>query len=126
MPETIKLNKQLNYLIEEINQNIWMSRKHKKICTTLNYIEKQNWLIILASKITEYVSISVFVLLTGIPIGISSSAIELKICAITSGIKKYNSIIKKKKKKHEKNKSKLYILEVLISIDLILVMINLF
>ena len=49
-----------------------MRRKHKKICTTLNYIEKQNWLIILASKITEYVSISVFALLNGIPIGISS------------------------------------------------------
>ena len=31
-----------------------------------------------------------------------SYAIELKICAITAGIKKYNSIIKKKKKKYDK------------------------
>ena len=35
----------------------------------------------------------------GIPIGIISSAVGLKICAITAGIKKYKSIIKKKKKK---------------------------
>ena len=34
--------------------------------------------------------------------GITSSAIGLKICAIAAGIKTYNSIIKKKKKKHDK------------------------
>ena len=34
--------------------------------------------------------------------GITSSAIGLKICAITAGIKKYKSIIKEKKKKHDK------------------------
>ena len=28
-----------NYLLEEIKQNKWMSRKDKKVCTTLNYIE---------------------------------------------------------------------------------------
>ena len=28
-----------NYLIEEINQNELMSKKHKKISTTLNFIE---------------------------------------------------------------------------------------
>ena len=48
-----------------------------------------------------------------------SSAIGLKICAITAGIKKYKSIIKKKKKKHDKivllAKSKLNSIEVLIS-----------
>ena len=59
----------------------------------------------------------------GIPIGITSSAIGLKICAITAGIKKYKSIIKKKKKKHDKivslAKSKLNRIEVLISKSLI-------
>ena len=40
--------------------------------------------------------------LLGTPIGITSSAIGLKICAITAGIKNYNSIIKKKKSKHDK------------------------
>ena len=109
-----------NYLIEEINRNELMSKKHKKICTILNYIEH---FLILASTITGCVSISAFASLIGIPIGITSSAIGLKICAITAGIKKYKSIIKKKKKKHDKivllAKSKLNSIEVLISKALI-------
>ena len=28
-----------NYFVEEIEQNELMSRKHKKVCTTLNYIQ---------------------------------------------------------------------------------------
>ena len=28
-----------NYFLEEIKQNELMSRKHKKVCATLNYIE---------------------------------------------------------------------------------------
>ena len=42
--------------------------------------------------------IEVFVWVTVNWIGITSSAIGLKICAITAEIKKYISIIKKKKK----------------------------
>ena len=44
------------------------------------------------------ISSSSFASLVGIPIGITSSAIGFKICAITVGVKKYKSIIKKKKK----------------------------
>ena len=51
---------------------------------------------------TGCVSISAFPLLGAIPVGITSSAVGLKICAITAGIKKYKSIIKKKKKEHDK------------------------
>ena len=76
-----------------------MSKKHKKVCTTLNYIEHFP---ILASKITGYISVSDFTSLFGIHMRITSSAIGLKICAITAGIKKYQPIIKKKKKKHDK------------------------
>ena len=76
-----------------------MSKKHKKVCTTLNYIKH---FLILGSTITGCVSISAFAFLVRIPIGIASSAIVLKICAITAAIKKYKSIIKKKKKKHDK------------------------
>ena len=51
------------------------------------------------------------------------SAIGLKMCAITAGIKRYMSIIKKKKKKHGKilllAKSKLNSIEALISKALI-------
>ena len=97
-----------------------MSRKHKKVCTTLNYIKH---FLILASTITGCISISRFASLIVIPIGITSSAIGLKICAIIAGIKKYKSIIKKKKKKHAKivllAKSILNRIEVLISQALI-------
>ena len=75
-----------NYLIEEINRSELISKKHKKICATLNYIEH---FLILASTVTGCVSISAFASLVGIPIGITSSAIELKICVITAAIRKY-------------------------------------
>ena len=61
-----------------------MSRKHKKAC--ISYIEH---FLILPSAITGFISISAFASLIGIPIGITSYAIGLKICAITSGIKRY-------------------------------------
>ena len=70
-----------------------MNRKHKKVCTNLNYIEH---FLILASTVTGFISISTFTSLIGIPIGITSSAIGLKICVIVAGIKKYKSIIMKK------------------------------
>ena len=55
----------------------------------------------------------------GIPIGIVNSLVGLKIYAIPTEIKRYNSIIKKKnKKKHnivsKKHRKKLNIIEVLI------------
>ena len=71
-----------------------MSRKHKKVCTILNYTEH---FLILASTITGCILISVFASIMGIPIGITSSAIGLNVCAVAAGIKKYKSIIKKKK-----------------------------
>ena len=56
-----------NYLIEEINRNELMIKKHKKVCTTLNYIKLS---LILISPITGCVSISAFAFLVGVPIGI--------------------------------------------------------
>ena len=44
------------------------------------------------------VSISAFASLVGIPLGIASYAEGLKICEIMVGIKKYQSIFKKKEK----------------------------
>ena len=75
------------------------NRKHKEVCATLNYIQQS---LILASPITECISISVFASLLGIPVGNTSSAIWLKICAIGAGIQKYKSKIKKKKRKLDK------------------------
>ena len=69
-----------------------MSKKYKKVCTTLTYCEH---FLILASTITGCISISDFTSLIGIPTGITSSTIRLLSPAITAGIKKYKSIIKK-------------------------------
>ena len=109
-----------NYLIEEINRNELMSKKHEKDCRVLSYIDHSFILINqLISTVTECVSISAFASLVGVPIGIISTAIGLKICAITTGIENYKSVNKKKKKKHDKMislpKFKLSSKEVLIS-----------
>ena len=56
----------------------------------------------LVYAVTTCISISDFASLLGIPIGITSSTIGLKFCAITAGTKRYKSIIKKMKKKHKK------------------------
>ena len=69
--------------------------KHKKTCKYLKYVEH---LLILASTITSCVLISTFASLFGVPVDTGSSAVETKMCAITTGIKKYKSIIKKKRK----------------------------
>ena len=75
-----------------------MSKNQNKLYTTWIYIEH---FLILSSNITGCVSISDFCSLVGIPVGITSSAIGLKIFAATAGIRKYESTIKKKKK-HDK------------------------
>ena len=61
-----------------------MIKKHKKVCATLSHIEH---FLILASAITACISISGFASLLGIPRGITSSAVGLKICAIVAGKK---------------------------------------
>ena len=57
--------------------------------------------------------------LFSVPVGLTSSAVRTKICAITSGIKKYKPIIKEKKNKHDKitllGKTELDDTEILIS-----------
>ena len=109
-----------DYFVEEIEQTELMSRKHKNVCTTLNYIED---FLISASTNTARISITAFASLLDILTGITSSAIRVKTCAIAVGIKKYRSIIKKKKKNHDKvvllAKSKSNSTNVLISKDLV-------
>ena len=86
------------------------------MCKYLNYVEH---LLFLASAVNEYLSISAFDSLVCFHVGITSSAVRLEMCAISAGIKKYKSIIKKKKKKkYDKivllGKTKLDNIEVLI------------
>ena len=86
------------------------------------YNSKLHWthFYFLGSTTTGCISISAYASLVGIPIEIKSSAIGLKIRAITEAIKKYKSIIKKKNKTHDRivllAKSNLNCIEVLIYI----------
>ena len=109
------IEKTRNYFVEEIDQHELMSKKHKKVCTTLNYFE--NFLVL--AEVNGCISFSAFASFFSIPIKIMDSAIRLKTCTVTAGIKNYKSIIKKKKKKHDKivllAKSKLNSIKVLIS-----------
>ena len=93
-----------------------MSKTHKKVCRVLNYIEHS---IRVNTAITGCVSISAFASLVGISIGITNSAVGVRICVITAGIKKNKSINQKIRKKHDKTvllaKSKLNSKEVFIS-----------
>ena len=98
-----------------------MSKKHKRVCRVLNYVDH---LLTVISTITGCVFISTFASLVVMPIGITSSVIGLKIYLITAGSKKDNSIIMKKKNKHDEKvllaKSELNGIEVLISKALII------
>ena len=107
-------------ILEKIKRNELMSEKHIKGCRALNYSEH---FLVFVSDVSSCVSISVFASLVGVPVGIASSEVGLKICAMTARIKKHKSIVKKKKKKHNKivllAKTKLNTIEVLISKSLL-------
>ena len=70
-------------------------------------------MLILVSTVTGSVSISAVGLLVCFPVGITSSSVGMKICAIIAGIKKYKSIIKKKKKHDKAGKSMSNTIEIL-------------
>ena len=80
-----KMKEKINYPIEEINQNVVMNKKHKKVYTFLNDIVH---LLITFSMVTACVWISAFVSLVSFSVYIVSSAIGLKKFLITRGIKK--------------------------------------
>ena len=72
------------------------SKKTKtKVCRTFNYFEH---FLVFIYAVSDCVSISAFASIVGVPVGIASSSVGLRICTITAGIKNYKSIIKKKKK----------------------------
>ena len=80
-------------------------------------------MLISVSTVTDCVSVSPFASLACVPVDVTSSAVRVKICASTAGIKKHKSIIKKKKKKQDKivllGKDKLNNVEILIFMALI-------
>ena len=77
---------------QEINQNELISKKHKKVCKIIIYIEE---LLILGCTVTGCVSISAFSSLVFLLVGMASSEVGIKICATTVVIKKYKSVITK-------------------------------
>ena len=73
----------------------WWLRSKKSFVKTLNYIEH---FLVLVSAVTRCTSTFTIASLVVIPIGVTSSAVALKFCAVTAAIKKYKSVIKNKKK----------------------------
>ena len=99
-----KIDETRDYLLNEIKHNDLMSEKHKKACKYLNHVEN---LLILSLTTTCCVSFSAFASLVCVYVGITSSAIGIKICANTAEIRRNKSIIKKKNNKHDNsNKGK--------------------
>ena len=70
-----KIDEIRNDLIQEINRNELMSKKHENVSRVSNYIDQPLNVI---SRNTGCVSISAFPSLVDIPIGITSSTIGLK------------------------------------------------
>ena len=62
-------------------KNELMSKKTWKVCRALNYFEH---FLIFISAVIDCVSICTFPSLVGVPVGITISAVGLKICAITA------------------------------------------
>ena len=81
-----------------------------KLCSTLAYFSFNSYWLRLSFS---------FASLVCVPVGITSFTVRIKICAITAGIKKFKSAIKKKKKKHDKTVFQFNNIEVLISKSLI-------
>ena len=75
-----------------------MSEVYKKKYKHWNNVEL---LIISVSAVTGCVPISEFTSLVCVPIGITSSAVGIKICEITAEIKRISQLWRKKKKHNE-------------------------
>ena len=90
-----KIDETRDYILDEIKDNDLMSEKYKKARAYLNYVK---YLLILALTVTGCVAISAFASLVCVSVGVTSSAVGIKICTITARIQKYKSIIKKKRK----------------------------
>ena len=107
-------NETRNYLLEEIKHDDLMSEKFEKTCKC--------WAFAFFSLNSYWLHFNFCICLISCYSCITSSAVGIKLCAITSWIKKYKSI-KKKKKKNDKivliGKDKLNTIEVLISKALI-------
>ena len=79
-----KIDEAINYLLDEVKHNDLMIEKYKKTCTYLNYLG----LVYFSFNSYRLSFHSAFASLVCVPVGITSSAVGFKICAINAGIKK--------------------------------------
>ena len=63
-----------------------MNEKHKKVCTAFNYFKH---FLTFISAVSGWISIFAVATLFVVSLGIGSSAVGLRICAITAGIKRF-------------------------------------
>ena len=109
-----------NYVNSEINQRKTCSKKLSKYVTAFDYIDK---ILIVLSAAGGGVFIFLSVSVVGAPIGIAGASFTLFFSPTTEIIKKLLSITRNKKKKHHKilalAKSKLNIIETLVSEELV-------
>ena len=109
-----------NYVNSEINQRKTCSKKLSKYVTAFDYIDK---ILIVLSAAGGGVFIFLSVSVVGAPIGIAGASFTLFFSPTTEIIKKLLSITRNKKKKHDKilalAKSKLNIIETLVSEELV-------
>ena len=84
------INKKLSVRRNEISHV--NEKKNKKVCRALNYFKH---FYIFISAVSVCVSLSAFVSLVGIPVDATRSAVQIRIWAITAGIRKYKSMIEK-------------------------------
>ena len=80
--------KQKNCFSEEVKYNYFMSKKHKRVYRTLNYL---NNVLVFISSVSACVSIPAFSSLVGVLAVIARYAIPLKICALATGIFNFNT-----------------------------------
>ena len=81
-----RIDETRNFLSEEIKHNDLMSENYEKTCKYLNHAEK---LLFLVSAVTVF---SVFTSLVCAPVGITSSAVGLKICATLQELKSISQL----------------------------------
>ena len=82
----IKIDEKRNYSLEEIKHNNLMSENYEKTC---KYLNNDEHLLNLASKVTGCDSVPEFASLVLVPIRIKNSAVGLKLCTIIVGVKNY-------------------------------------
>ena len=90
------IDKTRKYFLEEIKRGELMSRKHRKVCTNLNYIEH-----VFKYNYWMYFNFC-FYFFDWYSYRNCKFCNTIKIGATAAGIKQFKSIIKKKKKKHGK------------------------